>query len=197
MSQRNRALAALGAVVVLVMAFVLLRPGDDNTTNNEAAATVAATTTTTPSASARTTSTAAPTPAARPRPKVTTVRAVGLKPVGGIKSIKVNKGDTVRFAVTSDQPANVHLHGYDVEKPVAPGKPARYVFKGHHRRHLRGRARGIGRAAHQAPGRYLSDPHRRASRSAWSRRPRRRCSGRAAAGGVLVSRLRIWVPWSS
>jgi FtsP/CotA-like multicopper oxidase with cupredoxin domain len=124
MSQRNRALAVLGAVLVLVIAFVLLRPGDDNITNNEPAATVAAPATTTPSASAPTTSTAA----ATPRPKVAVVRAVGLKPVGGIKPIKVNKGDTVRFTVTSDRPENVHLHGYDVEKPVAPGKPARYVF---------------------------------------------------------------------
>lgn len=130
MSQRNRALAALGAVLVLVIAFVLLRPGDDDTTNNtEPAAPVAATTTTTPSASAPTTSTAAPAPAGKLRPKVTLVRAVGLEPVGGIASIKVDKGDTVRFTVTSDQPENVHLHGYDVEKPVAPGKPARYVFK--------------------------------------------------------------------
>jgi FtsP/CotA-like multicopper oxidase with cupredoxin domain len=129
MSQRNRALTALGAVLVLVIAFVLLRPGDDDTTNNEQAATVAAPAATTPSAPAPTTSTAAPAPAAKPRPKVTTVRAVGLKPVGGITSIKANKGDTVRFTVTSDQPENVHLHGYDVEKPVAPGKPARYVFK--------------------------------------------------------------------
>jgi FtsP/CotA-like multicopper oxidase with cupredoxin domain len=129
MSQRNRALAALGAVLVLVIAFVMLRPGDDNTNNNEPASTVAADTTATPSASAPTTSTAAPTPAATPRPKVTTVRAVGRTPVGGIKSINVTKGDTVRFTVTSDQPENVHLHGYDVEKPVAPGRPARYVFK--------------------------------------------------------------------
>jgi FtsP/CotA-like multicopper oxidase with cupredoxin domain len=127
MSHRNRALAALGAVLVLVVAFVLLRPGDDdtatNTTDNASATvTTAAPTTTAPS-------TTTPAPVAQPRPKVTTVRAVGLEPVGGIKSIKVNKGDTVRFTVTSDQPENVHLHGYDVEKPVAPGKPARYVFK--------------------------------------------------------------------
>ena len=130
MSQRNRALAALGAVLVLVIAFVLLRPGDDDTTNTtdnaSATVTTAAPTTTAPPT---TTETTAPAPAPKPRPEVTTVRAVGLKPAGGIKSIKVDKGDTVRFTVTSDQPENVHLHGYDVEKPVAPGKPARYVFK--------------------------------------------------------------------
>jgi FtsP/CotA-like multicopper oxidase with cupredoxin domain len=129
MSQRNRALVALGAVLVLVIAFVLLRPGDDDTTNTTDNAS-ATTTTTAPTTTGPTTSTetTAPAPVTKPRPKVTTVRAVGLKPVGGIKTIKVNKGDTVRFTVTSDQPEHVHLHGYDVEKPVAPGKPARYVF---------------------------------------------------------------------
>jgi FtsP/CotA-like multicopper oxidase with cupredoxin domain len=131
MSQRNRALAALGAVLVLVIAFVLLRPGDDDTTTNTTDNASATVTTTAPTStsSSTTTETTAPAPVAKPRPKVTTVRAVGLEPVGGITSIKVDKGDTVRFTVTSDQPENVHLHGYDVEKPVAPGKPARYVFK--------------------------------------------------------------------
>jgi FtsP/CotA-like multicopper oxidase with cupredoxin domain len=120
MSDRSRGLAVLGAVLVLVIAFVLLRPDDDTTTNDDAPATVTATPRST---------TTAPAPVAQPRPEVTTVRAVGLEPVGGIKTINVNKGDTVRFTVTSDQPENVHLHGYDVEKPVAPGRPARYVFK--------------------------------------------------------------------
>jgi FtsP/CotA-like multicopper oxidase with cupredoxin domain len=126
MSQRNRVLAALAAVLVLVIAFVLLRPGDDDTTTNTTDNAAATVTTPAPSAS---TATTAPAPAAQPRPEVTTVRAVGLKPVGGIKTINVNKGDTVRFTVTSDQPEHVHLHGYDVEKPVAPGRPARYVFE--------------------------------------------------------------------
>jgi hypothetical protein len=71
--------------------------------------------------------TATPTP--RPTPSAVRIRAVNLKPVGGVKRIRVKKGDIVRFTVTSDKADSVHLHGYDVEKPVGPGTPARYVFK--------------------------------------------------------------------
>jgi FtsP/CotA-like multicopper oxidase with cupredoxin domain len=136
MTPRQRGLLALIALVVVIVAFVALRPGDDDnpvTTSIAAAVTTtapAATATTpdAPATTATTPATTATTPAAPARPQVVTVRAVGLKPVGGIRSISVNKGDTVRFDVTSDTPESVHLHGYDVEKPVAPGSPARYRF---------------------------------------------------------------------
>ena len=37
-------------------------------------------------------------------------------------------GDTIRFTVSSDQSDEVHVHGYDLEKPVGPGAPARFSF---------------------------------------------------------------------
>jgi plastocyanin len=129
MSPRARALTAATAAAVIIIAFIVLRPsgGDEADTGTTAAAPATAqpgssTSTTTGSTTAKPKSTT-------PKPSVTRVRAAGLKPVGGIKEMTVNKGDTVRFVVTSDQPENVHLHGYDVEKPVGPGKPATYTFK--------------------------------------------------------------------
>ncbi len=43
-------------------------------------------------------------------------------PVGGVKTITVNKGDRVRLDVTPDVPAEVHVEGYDIEKDTKPGK---------------------------------------------------------------------------
>jgi FtsP/CotA-like multicopper oxidase with cupredoxin domain len=50
------------------------------------------------------------------------------KVVGGPPNIKVRKGDHVRIVVSSDAPDDVHLHGYDIEKPVEPGQPAQFNF---------------------------------------------------------------------
>ena len=68
--------------------------------------------------------------------QTTTTASAGLtiavrdnKPVGGVQKLTVNKGDRVRFTVTADQPEEVHTHGYDIAKDVAPGKPARFDFK--------------------------------------------------------------------
>jgi hypothetical protein len=49
--------------------------------------------------------------------------------VGGIKKIEVKKGDVVRLVVTSDAEHEVHVHGYDLMKDTAPGKPAEFRFK--------------------------------------------------------------------
>jgi len=45
---------------------------------------------------------------------------------GGVQRIEADAGDTVRFVVISDAPDDIHLHGYDVEKEAAPGRPARF-----------------------------------------------------------------------
>jgi plastocyanin len=52
----------------------------------------------------------------------------GGKPVGGIKKIKVNKGDRVRFSVTSDVADEVHVHGYDFHKDVSAGGSVSFSF---------------------------------------------------------------------
>ena len=47
----------------------------------------------------------------------------------GAQEIEVTKGDTARIEITSDAPDEIHVHGYDVTKPVAPGEPARFKIK--------------------------------------------------------------------
>lgn len=44
------------------------------------------------------------------------------KPVEGAKTFQVKQGDTVTFNVSSDTEGELHLHGYDLTKEMAPGK---------------------------------------------------------------------------
>src|SRR3954452_20983609 len=52
----------------------------------------------------------------------------GGKPVGGVQQFKVKKGDNVTIVVSADAHDVIHLHGYDIEKDIEPGKPATYKF---------------------------------------------------------------------
>jgi hypothetical protein len=67
-------------------------------------------------------------PPAPPRPAATRLVVPRGPPVGGVRTIEVQKGDTIRFTVSSDQSDEVHVHGYDLERPVGPGAPARFSF---------------------------------------------------------------------
>lgn len=48
---------------------------------------------------------------------------------GDIRRVSVERGQRVTLIVTSDVADHVHLHGYDVMRDVAPGAPARIVFR--------------------------------------------------------------------
>ncbi|KWX02309.1 hypothetical protein LI90_3352 [Carbonactinospora thermoautotrophica] len=43
--------------------------------------------------------------------------------------VKVKLGQTVRLTVTSDQPDEIHVHGYDVSAELEPNKPTTVEFK--------------------------------------------------------------------
>jgi hypothetical protein len=45
-----------------------------------------------------------------------------------MRLIRVNEGDVVKLRWTSDQPIVLHLHGYDIEKRVAPGAVTELAF---------------------------------------------------------------------
>jgi FtsP/CotA-like multicopper oxidase with cupredoxin domain len=45
------------------------------------------------------------------------------------EEIEVGEGDRVRLRVTSDEQMEIHLHGYDIEREVAPGEPATLSFE--------------------------------------------------------------------
>jgi plastocyanin len=52
------------------------------------------------------------------------------QPVGGVKQIRVKKGDPVKFTVQSDSAQEIHVHGYDLEKEVPAGGTATFSFAG-------------------------------------------------------------------
>jgi hypothetical protein len=59
-----------------------------------------------------------------------TVHIHGGKPVGGIQTVKAGKSQTLKLTVVSDDyKGEVHFHGYDLKREVAPGKPAVFDFK--------------------------------------------------------------------
>lgn len=69
----------------------------------------------------------APSFAPRGEPSVV-IRTRGSQPVGGVTVLRAKTGDDVRFDVEADSEDDVHVHGYDVSAPAAPGKPAQIGF---------------------------------------------------------------------
>jgi hypothetical protein len=133
MSSMRKALLAVGAVAVLALVFALVQPGDDDelstTSSDPPATTGEQATAEEPAVSDEdATGPTATAPAATPEPAATLLRVRGGNPVGGVKTIEVEKGDTLRFTVSSDQSDEVHVHGYDLERPVGPDAPARFSF---------------------------------------------------------------------
>jgi hypothetical protein len=127
MSRNQRiALLAAAAVVIVVAVVIAASGGDDNV--NQAAQT---TQSTTPDQTDETSGGETPTETqetAPPEPAVNRIRIQGGQVVGGPADIKVTKGDDVTIVVSADAPDDIHLHGYDIEKPVEPGKPATFKF---------------------------------------------------------------------
>jgi hypothetical protein len=114
-------IALIAAVVVIaVVGFVVLKPDDED--KKTSSATTPATTTETGKPSA------APKPAKPAPPPVTQIEVEGAKPVGGVKTIEVSKGDQMRFAVTSDVSDEIHVHGYDLMKDVEAGGKVSFSF---------------------------------------------------------------------
>jgi FtsP/CotA-like multicopper oxidase with cupredoxin domain len=100
---------AAAAIAVLVVLFVVLSGGDDDSSSS----TVASTTTTTTEQNGTTTTT---TEAAVP-----TITIKDGEPVGGIQDLSFDKGDDIRFKVTSDADWEIHFHGYDIPMDVKAG----------------------------------------------------------------------------
>jgi FtsP/CotA-like multicopper oxidase with cupredoxin domain len=129
MSRNQRIGLVVVALVVAVVAFVIARPsGDDDDGSERAAQTAPAQRET--GAAGETAETQTETePSTPPEPEISRIRVRGGSVVGGVQRVQATKGDTVRIVVTSDAPDEIHLHGYDVYEDVAPGKPARFVFR--------------------------------------------------------------------
>ena len=114
-------LVAAGAIAVAVVLFFVFRPSDDN---GEPTTTSTLTTTAETTTAATTT---APTTTAPSRVRVAiTVRNGSV--IGGLRRATVKQGMRVELFVTADVADEVHLHGYDRSRDVAPGTPARLLF---------------------------------------------------------------------
>jgi heme/copper-type cytochrome/quinol oxidase subunit 2 len=114
-SRSTRILLAAGTAVVLVVAFIVLRPSDDKPakTQTTTARTPSGTTTTAPA----------------PQPAFAQIRIRGAKPVGGVQKITLTKGDRARIEVSSpDTSDEIHLHGYDLKRDLKAGGSVRFSF---------------------------------------------------------------------
>ena len=103
--------------------------GDDGdvaeTTEPVVTTTAPTETETTTETQTETETTPAETTPAAPKPTTVAIRVVGGVPQGGIARPKVKKGDQVVIVIRSDAGESVHVHGYDVERTITPGKPVR------------------------------------------------------------------------
>jgi hypothetical protein len=132
LSNLQRMGIVVGAIVVLVVAYLVFSGGgDDNDkdASQPAAAQTSSSTQSTATSGSETTSTATSTqPAAPPAPP--TVRVVDAKPQGGVQKLEFNKGVQIRFKVVSDTADEIHVHGYDLMKDVPAGGSVTFSFKG-------------------------------------------------------------------
>lgn len=115
-------------VVALTTALIAAGCGgsDDAQSNGSTDSTTVATAT--PTVTEPTTTTAPTKPKPKPRPTTITIRVVDGLPQGGIARPSVKKNDRVVLIVRSDTADEVHLHGYDISRPVAAGGRARLPF---------------------------------------------------------------------
>jgi heme/copper-type cytochrome/quinol oxidase subunit 2 len=113
MTPARRGALIAAVIVIAIVAFIVLKPSSTSKKQSSTPATV-------------TTANGKKAPA----PAVPNVVVKNAKPVGGIKDLTFNKGDTVKFKVTSDVADEIHVHGYDVMKDVKPGHPITFSFPG-------------------------------------------------------------------
>jgi hypothetical protein len=126
LSNLQRLALVVGAIVVLVVAYVVFSGGSDD--SKKAATQPAATQPSATQSTATNGTTTATEPAAPPAPP--TVRVVNAKPQGGVQKLNFNKGEQIRFRIVSDTADEIHVHGYDLMKDVAKGGSVTFSFKG-------------------------------------------------------------------
>ena len=126
MGRPTALLLALAGAGVLIALFFVLRPGDDSDETSTTTPTTQTETETTPPTTGVET-----TPPPPPAPPVQTIRIAvrGGSIAGGLRHATIPKGRRVRLIVSADVSDEVHLHGYDIGRDVAPGRPAQITFR--------------------------------------------------------------------
>jgi hypothetical protein len=123
----RRQRAGLLAVLALFgFGLLLASCGGDDSAADTTETIIDTTTTIPPPSTTTTTTTTTPPP---PVPTEIRIVVVNGAPKGGIVRERVKKNDRVVLIVRSDVSDHIHLHGYDIMRDVAPGKPARLPFK--------------------------------------------------------------------
>ena len=67
-----------------------------------------------------------------------------------MRTLRVTEGDRVRLRWTADAPTLLHLHGYDLEREVAPGRAAEFQFEAYATGRFPVEVHAQGDAAHQS-----------------------------------------------
>ena len=57
------------------------------------------------------------------------LEVAGGKPVGGVQRYRVDAGDDITIIVIGDTTDELHIHGYDLVVPFAPGQPGTTTFE--------------------------------------------------------------------
>jgi hypothetical protein len=117
---------AISALAVLGAALALAGCGGGDESSVPTTTTSDTETTSNPGTTTGTETETAP---AEAKPTVVRVTVSGGVPQGGIVRQAVDEGDRVLLVVASDVADEVHLHGYDLSRNVAPGKKARIAFR--------------------------------------------------------------------
>jgi hypothetical protein len=122
MNRRQRlGFLALAAIVLIVALVVLIPRGGDPEPERAAAPTATAAPTTTASQDdSQPSAEPTPEPTADPGPILT---------AGNVTRIEVSEADQVRFRARSDEPEELHVHGYDLTKELEAGKTETISFK--------------------------------------------------------------------
>ena len=124
-SNTARAVAGLAIVALAIVLFIAFQGGDDEESGSTAPPAAEQQAPTGGGGSGATTDEP---PSPPPAPAVPTIRIQGDALAGEVEQIDVSAGETVRFRVVADQPWDLHVHGYEVEDEIQPGKPAVISF---------------------------------------------------------------------
>jgi hypothetical protein len=125
----RRALILALCLILAIGAFLVARGVSDE--GGEESASTPATPTQAGAEKATSTTQSQTTPTATPAPvvKAFAIRVRDGRPVGGEKTLTVKKDERVRIVVRADAAGEGHLHGYELERTFAPGKPAVFAFR--------------------------------------------------------------------
>jgi hypothetical protein len=112
-----------------VFAVALVALAGCGSSDDEASPTATDTTETTTTETTTTETTTTETTPPPPAPTTIRIAVRDGRPVGGIARPSVEQGERVVLVVSADVSGGAHLHGYDLQRPVRPGRPARIRFR--------------------------------------------------------------------